>query len=78
MLLAAPAPTSVDDGFAVIDAAACMNCSVCIAHCPHEILSLHRDRCKGEPLEIQKLITGTARFTEQQRGVSEGGFSNAE
>ena len=51
---------SADDGFARIDAAACMDCGVCIAHCPQEALSLQRDPAKGEPLEIQKLLAEAA------------------
>ncbi len=54
------AAISVDDGFARIDAAVCMGCGVCIAHCPQEAISLERDPAKGEPLEIQKLIIEAA------------------
>jgi ferredoxin len=54
------AAISVDDGFARIDAAACMGCDVCVAHCPQEAISLLRDPARGEPLEIQKLIAGAA------------------
>ncbi len=50
------AAISVDDGFARIDAAACMGCGVCVAHCSQEAIDLVRDLTKGEPLEIQKLI----------------------
>jgi ferredoxin len=50
----------VDDGFAAIDAAACMGCGVCVEHCPQEAISLLRDATKGEPLEIQKLIAEAA------------------
>jgi heterodisulfide reductase subunit A-like polyferredoxin len=57
------AAISVDDGFAHIDAAACMGCGVCVAHCPQEAISLLRDPVKGEPLEIQKLITQAAKST---------------
>jgi heterodisulfide reductase subunit A-like polyferredoxin len=52
---------SVDDGLARIDADACMGCGVCVAHCPQESISLLRDSVKGEPLEIQKLITQAAK-----------------
>ena len=34
-----------------------MGCVVCVAHCPQEVISLLRDPAKGEPLEIQKLMT---------------------
>jgi ferredoxin len=54
----------VDDGFAHIDAAACMGCGVCVAHCPQEAISLLRDATKGEPLEIQKLMAHAAQLTQ--------------
>jgi heterodisulfide reductase subunit A-like polyferredoxin len=54
---------SVDDGFARIDASACMGCGVCIAQCPQEAISLRRDPAKGEPLEIQKLIARATQLT---------------
>jgi Pyruvate/2-oxoacid:ferredoxin oxidoreductase delta subunit len=57
------AAISMDDGFAVIDAAACMGCGVCVAHCPQEAICLLRDPAKGEPLEIQKLIAHAAQLT---------------
>jgi MinD superfamily P-loop ATPase len=50
------AAISVDDGLARIDAAACMGCGVCVAHCPQEAIELVRELAKGEPLEIEKLI----------------------
>ena len=56
------AAISVDDGFARIDAAMCMGCGVCAAHCAQEAISLVRDPAKGEPLEIQKLITQAAQL----------------
>ena len=34
-----------------------MGCGVCVSHCPQEAIDLVRDPAKGEPLEIQKLIT---------------------
>jgi ferredoxin len=49
------ATISVDDGFARIDAAGCMGCGVCVAHCPQEAIELVRDPAKGEPLEIRSL-----------------------
>jgi Pyruvate/2-oxoacid:ferredoxin oxidoreductase delta subunit len=48
------------DGVALIDAAGCMGCGVCVAHCPQEAIDLVRDPARGEPLEIQKLITRAA------------------
>jgi ferredoxin len=58
------AAISVDDGFARIDAAACMGCGVCVAHCPQEAIDLVREPAKGEPLEIQKLISRAARSAQ--------------
>jgi ferredoxin len=53
---------SLDAGYAMVDAAACMGCGVCVAHCPQKAISLERDPGKGEPLEIQQLITRAAQF----------------
>jgi ferredoxin len=58
------AAISVDDGFARIDAASCMGCGVCVAHCPQGAISLVREPAKGEPLEIQKLISRAARSAQ--------------
>jgi len=51
------AAISVDDGLARINAAECMGCGVCVAHCPQDAVFLQREPAKGEPLEIQKLIS---------------------
>jgi ferredoxin len=48
-----------------MDAAACMGCGVCVAHCPQEAIDLIRDPAKGEPLEIQKLIAHAAQVTRR-------------
>lgn len=56
------AAVSVDDGLAEIDAAACMGCGVCVAHCPQGAIELMREPAKGEPLEIQKLIERPRRW----------------
>jgi ferredoxin len=58
------AAISVNGGGAVIDAAACMGCGVCVAHCPQEAIELVREPGKGEPLEIQKLISQVAQVTD--------------
>ena len=59
------AAISVDNGFARINDAACMGCGVCGAHCPQEAITLVREPAKGEPLEIQKLITRATQATQQ-------------
>jgi Fe-S-cluster-containing hydrogenase component 2 len=55
------AAISLDDGFAEVDASACMGCGVCVAHCPQEAISLVRDPVKGEPLEIRALMAQAAK-----------------
>jgi ferredoxin len=59
------AAISVDEGFARIDASACMGCGVCVSHCSQEAIELVREPTKGEPLEIQMLITRAAQVTER-------------
>jgi ferredoxin len=51
---------STNNSHAVVDAAACMGCGVCVAQCPQAAFALVRDPAKGEPLEIQKLISRAA------------------
>ncbi|MGD8462310.1 MAG: 4Fe-4S binding protein [Anaerolineae bacterium] len=51
---------SIDNGQAAVDVAACMGCGVCVSQCPQGAFSLVRDPAKGEPLEIQKLISRAA------------------
>jgi ferredoxin len=51
---------SLGNGYASVDAAACMGCGVCVSQCPEEAISLLRDPAKGEPLEIHKLMARAA------------------
>jgi heterodisulfide reductase subunit A-like polyferredoxin len=55
------AAISVDDGFAKIDAVACMGCGVCVAHCPQGAISLLRDPARGIPLEIHEFMVRAAK-----------------
>jgi ferredoxin len=52
------------NGHSVVSASACMGCGVCVSKCPEEAITLVRDPAKGEPLEIQKLITQAASAIE--------------
>ena len=47
------------NGDGVVEASweACMGCGVCVAQCQQGALSLVLDPVKGEPLEIQKLVS---------------------
>jgi len=47
-----------------IDEAACMGCGVCVNACESDALSLVRDRSRGEPLEIHKLMQECAAGAE--------------
>jgi ferredoxin len=48
---------SMKDNVIDVDTFACMGCGVCIDKCDQGTLILFRDRTKGEPLEISKLLT---------------------
>jgi ferredoxin len=50
---------TVIDGVAQVDKVKCMGCGVCISRCFQDALSLTRDPSRGEPLEIQKLSSGS-------------------
>jgi len=54
------AAIQVQDYLSQVDESLCMGCGVCVAHCDQGALSLERDPARGEPLEIQKLITKAA------------------
>ena len=47
----------VDNGYAVVEKTLCMGCGVCASHCDQEALTLFHDPSRGEPLEIQELIS---------------------
>lgn len=47
----------VDNGYAVVDQELCMGCGVCASHCEQEAITLVHDPARGEPLEIQKLVS---------------------
>lgn len=49
---------SVRENIAVVDTAQCMGCGVCASKCPQEAISLARAPSRGEPLEIDQLLTG--------------------
>ena len=51
---------SVLDAYSIIHYEQCMGCGVCIEHCTQEALSLIRDKNKGIPLEISKLLEQAA------------------
>ena len=56
------AAISVNNGFPCIDPAAYMGFGACVAHCPHEAISLERDFGRDDPLEIQKLMACAAQW----------------
>ena len=47
----------VDNGYAVVEKALCMGCGVCASHCEQEAITLFHDPSRGEPLEIQELVS---------------------
>jgi len=51
---------TVGEQGAVIDTERCMGCGVCASHCAQSAIRLERDAAKGEPLEIEKLISTVA------------------
>ncbi len=51
------AALSLWDGRAVVDGGTCMGCGICVSKCAHDALTLARDADKGEPLDIQTLMT---------------------
>ena len=51
---------SMKDGIAVVNAALCMGCGICVPRCSAEALSLVRDPTKGEPLEVDELMSASA------------------
>jgi ferredoxin len=53
---------SVDNGHAVVDAAACMGCGVCVSKCAQDALSLVRDPSRSAPLEIRELIASCGKI----------------
>jgi Pyruvate/2-oxoacid:ferredoxin oxidoreductase delta subunit len=47
----------VDNGYAAVEQEICMGCGICASHCEHEAITLFHDASRGEPLEIQKLVS---------------------
>ena len=54
----------MDDGYAVVDATACVGCGVCVSKCTQEALSLARDPSRGEPLEIRSLMAAAGQAVQ--------------
>lgn len=46
-----------EDDLIVIDESRCLGCGVCVAKCKEKARWLERDRERGEPLEVNKLVT---------------------
>jgi len=47
----------VNNGYAIVDQQKCMGCGLCATHCEQEAITLYHDPSRGEPLEIQKLVS---------------------
>ena len=47
----------VNNGYANVDQQKCMGCGLCATHCEQEAITLYHDPSRGEPLEIQKLVS---------------------
>jgi Pyruvate/2-oxoacid:ferredoxin oxidoreductase delta subunit len=47
----------VNNGYAMVDQQKCMGCGLCATHCEQEAITLYHDPSRGEPLEIQKLVS---------------------
>jgi ferredoxin len=47
----------VNDFCSEVDSSLCMGCGICVNQCAQGALTLERDSRKGEPLEIEKLIS---------------------
>ncbi len=54
---------SVEGLYAEIDHQLCMGCGICVSHCDQDALSMVLEPCKGQPLELQKLIVHAAQMT---------------
>jgi Fe-S-cluster-containing hydrogenase component 2 len=46
-----------DNGAPTLDEAACMGCGVCTSACTAGALALAREPTRGDPLEVDELIT---------------------
>jgi heterodisulfide reductase subunit A-like polyferredoxin len=51
---------AVPNGHAAVDTWACMGCGVCVDKCEQGAVSLVREASKGEPLEIEALLSQAA------------------
>jgi heterodisulfide reductase subunit A-like polyferredoxin len=47
----------VDNGYAAVEQEICMGCGICASYCVQEAITLFHDASRGEPLEIQKLVS---------------------
>jgi Pyruvate/2-oxoacid:ferredoxin oxidoreductase delta subunit len=48
------------EGSKVIDAVRCLGCGVCVPKCQRGAIHLRRDPARGEPLEIERLVTAVS------------------